>query len=95
MNKYAAGKKLKPGDVTASNHPMEEGSHLPDITVITPIFYQDKIIFWVAARGHHADIGGISPGSMPPNSRILKKKGPVSLHLGWCKTSDFRLSFCI
>ena len=68
-------KKLKPGDVLVSNHPMEGGSHLPDITVITPVFYQDKIIFWVAARGHHADIGGISPGSMPPDSKTLKEEG--------------------
>jgi 5-oxoprolinase (ATP-hydrolysing) len=68
-------KNLKPGDVLVTNHPMEGGSHLPDITVITPVFYQDKIIFWVAARGHHTDIGGISPGSMPPNSKTLKEEG--------------------
>ncbi|MBF0290146.1 MAG: hydantoinase B/oxoprolinase family protein [SAR324 cluster bacterium] len=66
---------LKPGDVLVSNHPAAGGSHLPDITVITPVFQHDQIIFWVAARGHHADIGGISPGSMPPGSRILEEEG--------------------
>ncbi|WP_446011751.1 hydantoinase B/oxoprolinase family protein [Candidatus Electrothrix sp.] len=68
---------LHPGDVLVSNHPAAGGSHLPDITVITPVFAQDteKIIFWVASRGHHADIGGISPGSMPPHSRLLSEEG--------------------
>ena len=66
---------LKPGDVLVSNHPAAGGSHLPDITVITPVFRQGTIIFWVAARGHHADIGGISPGSMPPNSRTIEEEG--------------------
>ncbi|MCI5212305.1 MAG: 5-oxoprolinase, partial [Candidatus Electrothrix sp. ATG2] len=69
---------LEPGDVLVSNHPAAGGSHLPDITVITPVFQQGKkrkIIFWVASRGHHADIGGISPGSMPPHSRLLSEEG--------------------
>ena len=66
---------LKPGDVLVSNHPAAGGSHLPDITVITPVFKDDRVIFWVAARGHHADIGGISPGSMPPNSRRIEEEG--------------------
>jgi 5-oxoprolinase (ATP-hydrolysing) len=66
---------LKPGDVLVSNHPAAGGSHLPDITVITPVFKDDRIIFWVAARGHHADIGGISPGSMPPSSRRIEEEG--------------------
>ena len=66
---------LAPGDVLVSNHPAAGGSHLPDITVITPVFRQGNIIFWVASRGHHADIGGISPGSMPPNSRTIEEEG--------------------
>jgi len=66
---------LKPGDVLVSNHPSAGGSHLPDITVVTPVFRQDRIIFWIASRGHHADIGGISPGSMPPNSRRIEEEG--------------------
>ena len=61
--------KLRRGDVLVSNHPMFGGTHLPDITVITPAFSGDKIVFYVASRAHHADIGGILPGSMPPNSR--------------------------
>jgi 5-oxoprolinase (ATP-hydrolysing) len=67
--------RLKAGDVLVSNHPAAGGSHLPDITVITPVFRQGQIIFWVASRGHHADIGGISPGSMPPNSRRIEEEG--------------------
>ena len=67
--------KLKPGDVLVSNHPEFGGTHLPDITVITPAFSNDQIIFYVASRAHHADIGGILPGSMPPNSRELFQEG--------------------
>ncbi|BBO83830.1 5-oxoprolinase [Desulfosarcina ovata subsp. sediminis] len=66
---------LVPGDVLVSNHPAAGGSHLPDITVITPVFRDGRIIFWVASRGHHADIGGISPGSMPPGSRRIEEEG--------------------
>ncbi|THW50445.1 hypothetical protein D6D21_01936 [Aureobasidium pullulans] len=67
--------KLKKGDVLVSNHPMYGGTHLPDITVITPAFSGDKIVFYVASRAHHADIGGILPGSMPPHSRELFQEG--------------------
>ena len=67
------GDDLKRGDVILANHPKAGGSHLPDLTVITPVFYEDSIkpVFFVANRGHHADIGGISPGSMPPHSKYL------------------------
>lgn len=67
--------KLKKGDVVVSNHPEYGGTHLPDITVITPAFSGDEIIFYVASRAHHADIGGILPGSMPPHSRELFQEG--------------------
>ncbi|RPA79651.1 5-oxoprolinase [Ascobolus immersus RN42] len=67
--------KLKRGDVLVSNHPDFGGTHLPDITVITPAFNGDKIIFYVASRAHHADIGGILPGSMPPHSKELYQEG--------------------
>lgn len=67
--------KLKPGDILVSNHPSAGGTHLPDITVITPAFEDDKIIFYVASRAHHADIGGLLPGSMPPNSKELWQEG--------------------
>ncbi|KAL1852997.1 hypothetical protein Plec18170_005579 [Paecilomyces lecythidis] len=70
---------LYPGDIILSNSPMCGGTHLPDLTVITPIFDEngEKIIFWTASRGHHADIGGILPGSMPPNSKELWEEGAV------------------
>jgi 5-oxoprolinase (ATP-hydrolysing) len=67
--------KLKGGDVIVSNHPGYGGTHLPDITVLTPAFFGDKIVFYVASRAHHADIGGILPGSMPPHSRELFQEG--------------------
>lgn len=66
---------LQPGDVLVTNHPAVGGSHLPDITVITPVWQGMEPIFYVASRGHHADIGGISPGSMPPFSRALEEEG--------------------
>lgn len=59
-----------------ANHPqLAGGSHLPDITVITPVFSEGRLVFFVASRGHHADIGGISPGSMPPHSHWLAEEG--------------------
>ena len=63
------------GQVIVSNHPQAGGSHLPDITVITPVFSGGRKVFFVASRGHHADIGGISPGSMPPFSKRLYQEG--------------------
>ncbi len=68
---------LKPGDVYVSNNPYNGGTHLPDITVITPVFDNTNSLplFYVASRGHHADIGGITPGSMPPNSTIVTEEG--------------------
>ncbi len=67
-----------PGSVFATNDPAAGGSHLPDITLITPVHDRDgTLIFFTASRGHHADIGGISPGSMPPFSRALAEEGVV------------------
>ncbi|TPX38963.1 hypothetical protein SeLEV6574_g07489 [Synchytrium endobioticum] len=68
-------KEIKDGDVLLSNHPAAGGSHLPDLTVITPVFNQGRIEFFVASRGHHADIGGMQPGSMPPHSKELYQEG--------------------
>jgi 5-oxoprolinase (ATP-hydrolysing) len=67
--------KIRPGDVYAINAPYNGGTHLPDITVCTPVFDGRKILFWVAARGHHADVGGISPGSMSPNATTIGQEG--------------------
>ena len=60
-----------------TNVPYEGGSHLPDITVVTPYIENDKVLFWVASRGHHADIGGVVPGSMPPFSKWLDEEGAI------------------
>lgn len=69
--------KLKKGDVIISNHPSYGGTHLPDITLLMPAFNEkgDKILFYAASRAHHADIGGITAGSMPPHSRELFQEG--------------------
>ena len=73
------GDTLKPGDIYILNNPYNGGTHLPDITVITPVFDGIKIsqipLFYVASRGHHADIGGITPGSMPPDSKTVEEEG--------------------
>ena len=71
------GAAVEPGNVYASNAPYNGGTHLPDLTVITPVFDpgDEHPIFWVASRGHHADIGGITPGSMPPNSTTVEEEG--------------------
>jgi 5-oxoprolinase (ATP-hydrolysing) len=73
------GATLRPGDVVALNNPYNGGTHLPDVTVITPVFdeAQTEILFFVGSRGHHADIGGLTPGSTPPNSRTLEDEGVV------------------
>ena len=67
----------KPGDVIALNNPYRGGTHLPDVTVVMPVFDEDgrHVLFNVAARGHHADIGGSTPGSMPSNSKTLDEEG--------------------
>ncbi len=67
--------RIRPGDAFAINAPYNGGTHLPDITVCTPVFEGKKILFWVASRGHHADIGGISPGSMSPNATTIAQEG--------------------
>ncbi|MCJ1306051.1 hypothetical protein MMC08_008869, partial [Hypocenomyce scalaris] len=74
------GKTLKPGDHLCTNHPLAGGTHLPDIT-ITPIWDAEgkSIIFYVASRGHHAEIGGIHPGSMPSDSRMLYEEGAMTM----------------
>ena len=68
---------MQPGDVYALNDPYHGGTHLPDITVITPVYLGDsqEPTFYVGSRGHHADIGGITPGSMPPFSTRIEEEG--------------------
>ncbi len=66
---------MNSGDFYALNDPYNGGTHLPDITVVAPVFDDDEIIFFVAARGHHADVGGLTPGSMPPDSTHIEHEG--------------------
>ena len=66
---------MQPGDVYVLNDPYHGGTHLPDITVITPVYLDDKPTFYVGSRGHHADIGGTTPGSMPPFSTRIEEEG--------------------
>ena len=94
---------LEEGDVLLSNHPqLAGGSHLPDITAITPVFppsskssslssssSRPMLVFFVASRGHHADIGGISPGSMPPHSKLLVEEGAAVVSFKLVKKGKF------
>ncbi|MBO9725705.1 MAG: hydantoinase B/oxoprolinase family protein [Novosphingobium sp.] len=75
----ARGGSLKPGDMVALNDPYRGGTHLPDVTVVAPVFDEagEEIRFFVANRGHHADIGGIAPGSTPAVSTSLEQEGVV------------------
>jgi 5-oxoprolinase (ATP-hydrolysing) len=66
---------MQPGDVYALNDPYHGGTHLPDVTVITPVYMEGKPTFYVGSRGHHADIGGTTPGSMPPFSTLIEEEG--------------------
>lgn len=71
-------KQIRPGDIFVTNNPYEGGSHLPDVTVVTPVFIDKENArpsFFVASRSHHAEIGGISPGSMPPDAKNLAEEG--------------------
>uniref|UniRef100_A0A0K8SCA3 5-oxoprolinase n=1 Tax=Lygus hesperus TaxID=30085 RepID=A0A0K8SCA3_LYGHE len=86
------GNTIRDGDVILSNHPKAGGSHLPDLTVITPVFFEgeSKPVFYVASRGHHADIGGITPGSMPPHSKTLSEEGAAFISFFLVKKGRFR-----
>ncbi|MBE9180694.1 hydantoinase B/oxoprolinase family protein [Oculatella sp. LEGE 06141] len=109
----AKGDTLKPGDVYVLNNPYNGGTHLPDITVITPVFVaiappdapdatdltdltdltpQQRPLFYVAARGHHADIGGITPGSMPPHSTTIEQEGVLIDQFPIVEQGQFRES---
>jgi len=71
--------QIRPGDAYMLNAPFNGGTHLPDVTVITPVFDRagEEILFWVGSRGHHADIGGRTPGSAPPDSKHIEEEGVV------------------
>ncbi|NXY95234.1 hydantoinase B/oxoprolinase family protein, partial [Streptomyces sp. BR123] len=86
---------MRPGDAYAVNDPYHGGTHLPDITVISPVFgergtaHEDRILFFVASRGHHAEIGGLAPGSMPAGSRRIDEEGV--LFDNWLLVQDGRM----
>ncbi len=69
--------ELQPGDAAVTNHPGFGGSHLPDVTVITPAYVDGVLLGYAASRAHHAEIGGTRPGSMPPDARRLVEEGVV------------------
>ena len=80
VRKVAAALPLEAGDVVVTNHPAYGGSHLPDVTVIAPVYEEDEggaLLGYVANRAHHAEIGGSRPGSMPPGARSLAEEGVV------------------
>ncbi len=66
---------VREGDAFMLNSPYNGGTHLPDVTVVTPVFHGGKVVFWLGSRGHHADIGGRTPGSGPPDSRHIEEEG--------------------
>ncbi|WP_448518828.1 hydantoinase B/oxoprolinase family protein [Rhodoflexus sp.] len=68
---------MQKGDVVVTNHPAFGGSHLPDVTLIAPVFFDNELVGYVANRAHHAEIGGSRPGSMPPDARSLAEEGVV------------------
>ncbi|EDX84576.1 Hydantoinase/oxoprolinase domain family protein [Synechococcus sp. PCC 7335] len=86
------GDSLQPGDVYILNNPYHGGTHLPDITAITPVFDKgsSNVIFYLASRGHHADIGGITPGSMPSNSTSVEQEGVLFDNFQLVEAGRFR-----
>ena len=77
VRSVAAKLEPRPGDTILVNHPAFGGSHLPDLTLATPVFVEDRLIAWVVNRAHHAEIGGTRPGSMPPDATTLVEEGVV------------------
>ena len=67
--------QIHDGDAFMLNSPFSGGTHLPDVTVVTPVFHGDQVVFWLGSRGHHADIGGRTPGSAPPDSTHIEEEG--------------------
>ena len=88
----ARGAEMRHGDVFVLNNPYHGGTHLPDITVVTPVFDDSRttILFYVASRGHHADVGGITPGSMPANSRHIDEEGVLIDNFKLVDSGQFR-----
>lgn len=87
VRQVRAAVRIAEGDVIVTNHPGFGGAHLPDISVITPVYVDHQLLGYVASRAHHAEIGGTRPGSMPPDARHLVEEGtvlpPTHLYRGW------------
>ena len=83
------GSDWREGEVILTNHPSAGGTHLPDMTIITPVYQEGKPVFYVASRGHHADIGGIQPGSMPAFSTVIEEEGAAFLGFKIVKDGKF------
>ncbi|WP_435104185.1 hydantoinase B/oxoprolinase family protein [Arhodomonas sp. AD133] len=83
---------MRPGDVFMLNDPYNGGTHLPDITVITPVFDNagEHVLFYIASRAHHADVGGITPGSMPPDSTRIEQEGVLIDNFHLVEAGTFR-----
>ena len=87
----ARGRTMAAGDAHMLNAPYNGGTHLPDITVVMPVFTDGPTpAFFVAARGHHADIGGLTPGSMPPDSRTIEEEGVLLDNVTLVEAGRFR-----
>ena len=84
--------RMQPGDSYVVNDPYNGGTHLPDLTVITPVFDREgrEILFYVGSRGHHSDIGGKTPGSMPPDSRTVDEEGVLFTNFPLVRNGEFR-----
>ena len=83
------GSDWREGEVILTNHPTAGGTHLPDMTVITPVYEAGQPVFYVASRGHHADIGGIQPGSMPAFSKVIEEEGAAFVSFKIVKDGQF------
>ncbi|CAA7625955.1 Hydantoinase/oxoprolinase [Magnetospirillum sp. LM-5] len=84
------GDTIRPGDSFVLNSPYAGGTHLPDVTIVTPVFDGDRPLFFVASRGHHADLGGITPGSMPPLSTSVDQEGVLIEPMRLVDSTGFR-----
>lgn len=83
---------LSPGDTVVTNHPAFGGSHLPDITLITPVYLDGTLLGYAASRAHHAEVGGVSPGSMPVGTRSLAEEGVVIPPMYFTRAGESRLA---
>lgn len=90
VRKVGEGRKWKDGDMVMVNHPAFGGSHLPDVTLISPVFFEGGIIGFIANRAHHAEIGGKAPGSMPAEARCLEEEGVVIPPILICESGRSR-----